>query len=290
MVSIQKDQLWWCCLNMCSTLSLHCKKKGVHDTHVVCIWRQIWCAVHTHLSLYAHQLCAIHTSVFTEYSLLVSTLLCPKFMAMANVSTVFYVHPLLDVCIVELSPCSFLMAKLVTFLILSSSHLLYSFCSAQQLGCKENSCEKCFNFLVNETIYRDENQYNLQKTFFPPSGPSPPFVTVHYQYVDDNGTDLSLTKVWFWSSSGYYFFDPPSVLQYTSLLFAEPAFHMGNVTLTLDSGCYNASDDYMELLTQRVRCLVIAVCLLCENDVGTAGADPGGPDPLLLEKVNANRN
>ena len=34
---------------------LHCKKQSVHDTHVVCIWRQIWCAVHTHLSLYAHQ-------------------------------------------------------------------------------------------------------------------------------------------------------------------------------------------------------------------------------------------
>ena len=28
---------------------LHCKKKGVHDTHVVCTWRQIlWCAVRTH--------------------------------------------------------------------------------------------------------------------------------------------------------------------------------------------------------------------------------------------------
>ena len=36
-------------------VNTHCKKIGVHDTHVVCIWRQIWCAIHTYLFLYAHQ-------------------------------------------------------------------------------------------------------------------------------------------------------------------------------------------------------------------------------------------
>ena len=41
-------------------MSIHCKKKGVHDTHVVCIWRQIWCVVHTHLFLLCTPVVQLH--------------------------------------------------------------------------------------------------------------------------------------------------------------------------------------------------------------------------------------
>ena len=56
--------------------STHCKKKGVHDTHVVCIWRQIWCAVHTHLSLFTvYEFTCIMEMACTCMHLIMSVLL-----------------------------------------------------------------------------------------------------------------------------------------------------------------------------------------------------------------------
>ena len=146
------------------------------------------------------------------------------------------------------------MAKLLGFLITSYLCACFSFscCFGQELGCEEHACDKCFNFLVNETIYSDENQFNLQKTFFPPESSSPPFVVVDYRYRDGNGTILPVGKVWFWTTSSYYIIHPPSKLQYTSLFFAEPAFRIRTLNLTLTSDCFNISDSYMHLLTQRV--------------------------------------
>ena len=129
----------------------------------------------------------------------------------------------------------------------------------QELGkpdCLEgkNSCTACYGFLVKEVLKSDENQFNLQMAFFPPNQSDPAFVTIFYDYFNDTGRiDRAKynTKIWYWSTSTYYLFQPLPVLQYTSLFFSDPALRHTTLHLTLNASCYDA-DKYMMLLTQRV--------------------------------------
>ena len=60
-------------------------------------------------------------------------------------------------------------------------------------------------------------------------------------------------EIWSWSTGHFYFFQPLQVFQFNSLLFGNPDFRSGTVTLTLPSDCANAQIPIMETLTQRVR-------------------------------------
>ena len=118
-----------------------------------------------------------------------------------------------------------------------------------------STCADCYNYLVYNVLKSDENHYNMQKAFFPPeSADGPPVsVIVYYNYEDDSGfIDPSLQKVWFWTASAFYHFQPLGVLQFTSLFFADPSLRIQRLHLTLHADCANVSEDYMRLLTQRV--------------------------------------
>ena len=97
------------------------------------------------------------------------------------------------------------------------------------------TCADCYNHLAHNTLKSDENQYNLTRAFFPPDAESvdgsPVSVIVYYTYEDDSGfIDPSLQKIWFWTASAFYHFQPLGVLQFTSLFFADvnrPLIHFG---------------------------------------------------------------
>ena len=119
----------------------------------------------------------------------------------------------------------------------------------------EDNCISCYRYLVNEVLSSDKNEFNLQIAFFPPDQSDPAFVTIFYDYFNDTGEidrDVYKTKIWYWTTSTYYLFQPLPVLQYTSLFFSAPAFRHTTLNLTLNASCYNASGDHMMLLTQRV--------------------------------------
>ena len=117
----------------------------------------------------------------------------------------------------------------------------------------ENNCVSCYGYLVKEVLSSDKNQFNLQMAFFPPSQSDPAFVTIFYDYFNDTGKiDPDKTKIWYWSTSTYYLFQPLPVLQYTSLFFSDPALRHTTLKLKLNASCYGAHDDHMMLLTQRV--------------------------------------
>ncbi len=119
--------------------------------------------------------------------------------------------------------------------------------------CESNtSCTSCFNLLVYETVRSSENQYNLQRAFFPPNKEHPIYVIVKYHFKNENGEVIDTKNTWFWSRSSYYLYQPPAVLQFTSLFFAEPSSRTRRLELTLPLSCMNASIDFMQLLTQRV--------------------------------------
>lgn len=125
-------------------------------------------------------------------------------------------------------------------------------------GQNVSNCTTCFKALAEELLQSDTNVYNLQMTFFSPNGAGiPVFVSVRYKYIvsEDGGTDdadSALTRVYFWSSAIYFFFHPVRIFQFTSLMFSDPSLRMTNLELLLPVRCYNTSNDFLTLLTQRV--------------------------------------
>ena len=102
-------------------------------------------------------------------------------------------------------------------------------------------------FLMNDT-----NLYNTQNTFFPPNQSSPAFVTVSYEYYQDNEMLTNETEIWYWSISTFYIYNPLPIFQFSSLLFSDISKLTSEVTFKLDLSCRNASTKYKRLLTQRV--------------------------------------
>ncbi len=124
----------------------------------------------------------------------------------------------------------------------------------------EYDCTKCYNLLVWNVLKSSKNRYDLSRTFLPPDTAPPVSVIVYYNFKDENGDiDDSKQQLWFWSTSTYYHFQPPSVLQYTSLFFTDISNRIRYLYITLDiecSGNEKEAGDYrnmMQLLTQRVR-------------------------------------
>lgn len=128
--------------------------------------------------------------------------------------------------------------------------------------CEVYDCTRCYNLLVHSVLKSDVNQYNLQRTFFPPDSASPVSVIVYYNFRNETGDiDESKRKVWFWTSSTFYHIEPISVLQYLSLYFTDPSPRVSYLNITLDLQCENASDDYMQLLTQRVIIIMFLIVI-----------------------------
>ena len=113
-----------------------------------------------------------------------------------------------------------------------------------------------YKSLATDLLKDDKNFYNLQKAFFPPNYGSPVFVAVKYRYFDDDNdtliTNSTSNTTYFWSSSVYFFFHPVRVLQFSSLLLSDPSLRYGEVNLFLPAQYFNAHNDCMVLLTQRV--------------------------------------
>ena len=85
-------------------------------------------------------------------------------------------------------------------------------------SCETDTCSDCLNRLAYETLKPSSNQYNLQNAFFPPDKLPPIYVQVTYLYDFENGS-IEKGNSWFWSTSGYYLYQPLAVLQFTSLFF-----------------------------------------------------------------------
>ena len=123
----------------------------------------------------------------------------------------------------------------------------------------EDDCSKCYDLLANELIVSDKNRFNMQKAFFPPHKANPVFVTVRYHFIRNNtgptnfsATNPDNTRIWFWTQSFFYLFQPIQSLQLTSLLFSDTLSSSSVVDLYLQPECNQSSIEMMQLLTQRV--------------------------------------
>ena len=115
-------------------------------------------------------------------------------------------------------------------------------------GCKDDgeSCDQCYQTLESHLINTGDNKYLLRKAFFPPERTPAVFVTVTYQYGNMS------TQTWFWSVGSFYFYQPLRVFQFTSLFFGNPDFRRSEARISLPEECVNASNEFMQTLTQMV--------------------------------------
>ena len=127
-------------------------------------------------------------------------------------------------------------------------------CLLHRVGadCKDEgqTCDQCYQTLASYLVNTSDNKYELRRVFYPLERASPIFVTVTYQYIGTNTTNTS--KVWYWSTGVFYFFQPPRVFQLTSLLFGGPYLRSNNLSITLPAECESAPEEFMVELTQLV--------------------------------------
>ena len=86
---------------------------------------------------------------------------------------------------------------------------------------QNTSCGNDFKTLEKALLLTGNNKVELLKAFYPPRQPPATFVTVHYIFLDLDGS-ITCQKTWLWSSVDFYLIQPPSIFQFMSLLFTIP--------------------------------------------------------------------
>ena len=119
------------------------------------------------------------------------------------------------------------------------------------------NCTTSFTVLEEVMLSHEQNRYNLLKTFYPPRGALPVFITVTYTFGDSQNQ-----SVWFWSEAELYLIQPLDVLQYTSLFHSNFDYREGKLNLRLAKECAGTRSEFMELLTQRVSVALLGTDLL----------------------------
>lgn len=125
--------------------------------------------------------------------------------------------------------------------------LLTATCLSSAGRAQNISCNNSFNILEQDFLSRVENRYQITRTFYPPRDPRPVVVKIYYSYPD--GTN----QTWFWSESQFYLIQPLEIFQFTSLFFSNLPTRQTEVTIMLSQQCAGVGNEFMELLTQRVR-------------------------------------
>ena len=114
--------------------------------------------------------------------------------------------------------------------------------------CDTRMCAQDFQTLVSCLLETQDNFFQISTTFFPPRETPPVFVEVVYKFSNSNALD----QTWYWTEGAFYFIVPLDVLTFSSLLFASPATRVSSMDIALPVECANASEFFMETLTQRV--------------------------------------
>ena len=150
---------------------------------------------------------------------------------------------------------------------------------------QSQSCDECYDTLVDALLNMRNNKYHLRRVFYPIERSSPVFVVVTYQYNDSSVpnqyndssvpnqynessvpnqyndssvpnqyNDSSVpNQTWYWSAGIFYFLQPVEVFQFTSLFFGNPSWRTDEITLILPAECANAPEGFMTELTEQVR-------------------------------------
>ena len=153
----------------------------------------------------------------------------------------------------------------------SSSTSSHRISSTPYDGCTTN-----FATLEKALIETKDNKYKLLQAFYPNEKYDTIYVKdVEYHFLgkDENDSEI-ISKPWIWAESAFYLILPPSVFQYTSLLFSYSVKEVDNSPLSLylpyqcrltnlnltavNNTCHQSINPMLGSLTQRVwiQCVV----------------------------------
>ena len=99
-----------------------------------------------------------------------------------------------------------------------------------------SDCVDNLNTLEWALLHTKNNKLELRKAFYQPREDPSAFVTVHYKFLDEDGTNVTCEKTWLWSTIGFYLIQPPSIFQFTALFF-NPERTVGIANLFLPNEC-----------------------------------------------------
>lgn len=114
--------------------------------------------------------------------------------------------------------------------------------------CEEgkSNCTECYITLVKCLMYSDENVYNLQRVFLPPTREAPVFVIVNYDFSGEEN------QTWYWTEEPSLLLHPIAGFQFFSLFFGNYQWRVSELNISLPLECNDTKEDYLELLTERV--------------------------------------
>ena len=100
---------------------------------------------------------------------------------------------------------------------------------------QESKYEECGtkkSVLLQALFETGDNMFKLGNVFFPARQSTSRYIKVNYHF---NGTDCDVT--YFWALGGFLLIQPPTIFQFTSLLFSTPANNLESVNLILPREC-----------------------------------------------------
>jgi hypothetical protein len=134
-------------------------------------------------------------------------------------------------------------------------------CTSASVAASFNDCATNLGTL-EEALYESENNlFQLNQIFYPPSEPTTIFIRVNYIF----GDECNVTYIW--AIGAFLFLQPPTLFKYTSLFFYYPSNELTTLSLQLpnecmdlitenemDGNCSCKNDSHMlNILTQQVR-------------------------------------
>ena len=125
------------------------------------------------------------------------------------------------------------------FLLIFSFQLLSCSDIALASTISDNAAEACDSLIsLGRSLYRTkDNILNLTRAFYPPHIPGIAFLRVTYQFENETKSLDGCSVTYVWAKGGFFVIQPPSVFQFTSLLFNHKERNSGTLALRLPSAC-----------------------------------------------------
>ena len=98
-------------------------------------------------------------------------------------------------------------------------------------------CATKFSTLEQALYETGDNQFELNRVFYPPSMRTSRFIRVNYTFLDENGEDDGCSIAYIWAIGILLFFQPPALFTYNSLYFTYPNNNLTTLNLKLPYEC-----------------------------------------------------
>ena len=101
----------------------------------------------------------------------------------------------------------------------------------------QSNCSTERSALLKALYSTAGNSNEMDRVFYPERQLPSRFITVNYDFLNDDGFKDNCTVTYYWASGGFLFVQPPKIFVFTSLLFSYPANDLIYLNLTLPSEC-----------------------------------------------------